>query len=152
MITWPVHPNEVDLENNLPSSDHVLGGEFQVIKSEDHSIQRSDSVGSDLCDPEALCDQQNANGEKVEAVREVKNATKRELWGVRIWKALFLLVALTTASLVTAGTYVILKDEEDKGYETSVSLYLISDKELGLVADLTPWLSFFSSTSSLLAL
>jgi hypothetical protein len=54
-------------------------------------------------------------------VKEVHKRARKETTRVRMGKLLVLLSILVTAALVSAGTYILLKKDEDDAYEDSVS-------------------------------
>lgn len=55
-------------------------------------------------------------------VKEVHKRARKETTRVRMGKLLVLLSILVTAAIVSAGTYILLKKEEDNAYEDSVSV------------------------------
>jgi hypothetical protein len=52
-------------------------------------------------------------------VREVQDMAKQERRNMRIWKLVVTLTVLATAALVSAGTYIFLKDDEQSSFEAS---------------------------------
>eukprot|EP00522_Entomoneis_paludosa_P006260 CAMPEP_0172448192 /NCGR_PEP_ID=MMETSP1065-20121228/7259_1 /TAXON_ID=265537 /ORGANISM="Amphiprora paludosa, Strain CCMP125" /LENGTH=146 /DNA_ID=CAMNT_0013199617 /DNA_START=26 /DNA_END=462 /DNA_ORIENTATION=+ len=72
---------------------------------------------------------EEGNEESNEAVREVNAVAKKEIAGVKLSKCLFLFLVLVTAGLVSAGTYVFMKDEEDDDYELSYDQFSIAMKD-----------------------
>ena len=64
------------------------------------------------------------------ALDEVRAMAKHETQGVRLWKIVVLLLMSATAAVVSAGTYIFLRAEEDDDYIESVRFL---DKERILV-------------------
>mmetsp|Transcript_21559 Transcript_21559/g.46724 ORF Transcript_21559/g.46724 Transcript_21559/m.46724 type:complete len:109 (-) Transcript_21559:22-348(-) len=54
-------------------------------------------------------------------MEEIHHLAKKETRRVRIWKAILWILILVAAALVTAGTYRILRGEENDDFELSVS-------------------------------
>lgn len=59
---------------------------------------------------------------QTEQVKEVEQMSKKETNNMRAWKLIVVLTIIVTASLVSAGTYIFLKQNEDSTYDESVSL------------------------------
>ena len=57
-----------------------------------------------------------------DALQEVRAVAKSEYEGVRLWKLIVLLLMAITAVLVSTGTYIFLRREEDDDYTDSVRL------------------------------
>jgi hypothetical protein len=55
-------------------------------------------------------------------VKEVKRLAHKETSHVRLGKLLVLVSILATAALVSTGTYIVLKDQEDDDFTHSVSI------------------------------
>mmetsp|Transcript_14870 Transcript_14870/g.33712 ORF Transcript_14870/g.33712 Transcript_14870/m.33712 type:complete len:866 (+) Transcript_14870:165-2762(+) len=75
--------------------------------SDDHARNGGDGKGNHKKRPSS------------EARAEVQAVAQREIWGVRLWKGAFLILAIAIAALVSAGTMVVLKAQEDEDYEQS---------------------------------
>ena len=56
-----------------------------------------------------------------EEVNEVKKLTRKENKNVWIWKFLVVVTIMATASVVSVGSYILLRNEETDAFKTSVS-------------------------------
>jgi hypothetical protein len=90
----------------------MIGDSMSVISN---GFSTDDGIGSSVGD---------GTGQLSDArdeVKEVHRLARKETTRVRIGKMLVLLSILVTAAIVSAGTYILLKKEEDDAYEDSVS-------------------------------
>jgi hypothetical protein len=66
--------------------------------------------------------------EERDEVKEVHKLAQRETARVRMGKLLVLVSILATAALVSTGTYIFLKKEEDDDYNNSVSIPICTSR------------------------
>jgi len=79
--------------------------------SSDESNEYVSSVGDEGSQSDSIVDE----------VKQVHKLAQKETKDVRVWKLMMLLAILTTAALVSAGTYIFLRQAEDADYQDSVS-------------------------------
>jgi hypothetical protein len=98
--------------NTSEKASALMGDDMSVISN---GYSTDDGIGSSVGD---------GTGQLSDARDEVKEVHKRarkETTRVRMGKLLVLLSILVTAAIVSAGTYILLKKDEDDAYEDSVS-------------------------------
>jgi hypothetical protein len=92
----------------------AMKDEIVSVISSEHS--KDDSFGSSDGDHMS---QPSADRDEV---KEVQRLAHKETSHVRMGKLLVLVSILATAALVSTGTYIVLKDQEDDDYTDSVSI------------------------------
>lgn len=120
----------------------MMGNDVSVISN---GYSTDDGIGSSAGD--------GMPSDARDEVQEVHKFARKETTRVRIGKLLVLLSILVTAGIVSAGTYILLKKEDDNAYEDSESALqgsLVLRLQLFLVPQQTPLrhFTFYSPTLS----
>jgi hypothetical protein len=99
--------------NTSEKASAMMGDDMSVISN---GYSTDEGIGSSVGDgTDQLSDSRDE-------VKEVHKRARKETTRVRMGKLLVLLSILVTAAIVSAGTYILLKKEEDNAYEDSVSV------------------------------
>jgi hypothetical protein len=125
-------------------ADFQTHGEAASVES---SIYDEDGgiISSEFMEP-------SLHGDTIDEVEEVHKMAHRETIGVRVWKLLLVGTLVTTAALVSTGTYVLLEQEEEDDFKENVSVASCeSETKPPLAADIPrcPSLILTSQTSFL---
>jgi hypothetical protein len=113
--------------NTSEKASARMGDDMSVISS---GYSSDDGIGSSEGD--SVGQLSDARDE----IKEVHRRAQKETTRVRMGKLLVLLSILVTAAIVSTGTYILLKKEEDNAYEDSVSAvpgYLLQRLQLFLL-------------------
>jgi hypothetical protein len=85
------------------------------------SVDSSDGSGMESsADANHLDEMSTTEGDQV---KEVEEMAKRETKNMRRWKVVVFLTILATATLVSTGSYIFLKDDEDSNFEESYNSF-----------------------------
>jgi len=142
----PRSENLVDLEHGGNEDDHgydnhdeegaSTGASSQFLEdgvvpntNKGREDEKWDSDYDEEDDQDEEDDDQSPDQERDESA-EIRKLAQRETTRVRIWKVILLAIIAATAAAVTAGTYRILKQEEEDDFETAVSKKIsLNDEE-----------------------
>jgi hypothetical protein len=91
--------------------------------------QNSSAVGADSSDGSDMESSADANHvdemstTEGDQVKEIEEMAKRETKTMHRWKLVVFLTILATATLVSTGTYILLRDDEDSSFEESYNSF-----------------------------
>jgi hypothetical protein len=127
------------LQASIGSAD-----ESEDNSEESMSAETSTGTGTDQADT-------GMNTTQKDQVKEVQDMAKMERRNMRIWKGVVTLTVLATAALVSAGTYIFLKDDEQSSFEASYYSFANTIGDAAEVHTQKLWSTLRSASSSMSA-